>query len=107
MCVCVCVCVCMYACVSTVMCLQNQEFRLATKALSAERSRWISEGLVVIRWYVLLDNYRSVDRLIRASRHYERAAQMLTRQTVATARKVCNAQLEQCVYLCFLELFVV
>ncbi|XP_065920232.1 L-fucose kinase-like [Dysidea avara] len=53
--------------------LENQEFRLATKALSAERSRWISEG--------------SVDRLIRASRHYERAAQMLTRQTVATARE--------------------
>lgn len=35
-------------------------------------------------------NCRSVDRLIRASRHYERAAQMLTRQTVATARGVCH-----------------
>ena len=73
---------------------QNQEYRLATKALSAERSRWISEGYVdLCHDYKLHLHFRSVDRLIRASRHYERAAQMLTRQTVATARGVIIKQI--------------
>ena len=50
--------------------------------------RGVSASSLVYEHNYTCPNCRSVDRLIRASRHYERAAQMLTRQTVATAREV-------------------
>lgn len=55
--------------------LEQGEFSAATKALAAERANWIDDG---------------PDRIIRASRHYERAGQILTRKAVATARAYIN-----------------
>lgn len=55
--------------------LEKDHFVAATKALAAERDHWINDG---------------PDRIIRASRHYERAGQILTRKAVATARQFIN-----------------
>lgn len=52
--------------------LEAEKLSEATKALALERNNWIKSG---------------PDRIIRASRHYERAGQILTRNAVATAKQ--------------------
>ena len=52
--------------------LERGNYAAATRALAVERGNWITGGQ---------------DHIIRASRHYERAGQILTRNVVATASR--------------------
>lgn len=52
--------------------IQNGNLYEGVKALAQERSKWLDRP----------------DKLIRASRHYEGAAQILIRQAVMTAKQV-------------------
>ncbi|CAI7999674.1 L-fucose kinase [Geodia barretti] len=52
--------------------LEKEDYLAATRALAAERKNWTDNG---------------PDRIIRASRHYERAGHIITRMGVATAKK--------------------
>ena len=87
----VCVCVCFdelytplyYALTESGVQIGHQGFIGGKKQMDLRRVT-----LFVYQYNFTCPNCRSVDRLIRASRHYERAAQMLIRQTVATAREV-------------------
>jgi len=53
--------------------MQKGKLREGVNALAKERSRWLDRP----------------DKLIRAARHYEGAAQILIRHAVMTAKQVC------------------